>query len=61
MCEFVFSPHLPLLLGSAAIQIHQQSLLSPQKKIKFGTIDPNVGGWGRVVPNFYKSMFSWHI
>ena len=21
-----------------------------------GTIYPNAGGWGRVVPNFYKSM-----
>ena len=25
---------------------------SPQKTAKFRTIDPNVGGWGRVVPNF---------
>ena len=34
----------------------------PTKKPgKFGTIDSNVGGWGRVVPNFYKSMFLWHI
>ena len=26
------------------------------KKRQFGTIDPNVGGWGQVVPNFYKSL-----
>ena len=24
------------------------------KKRQFGTIDPNVGGWGQVVPNFQK-------
>ena len=23
----------------------------------FGTIDPNVGGWGRVKPNFYNHCF----
>ena len=28
-----------------------------QKTGQFGTIDPNMGGWGRVVPNFYKSLF----
>ena len=27
------------------------------EKGQFGTIDPNVGGWGQVVPNFYKSLF----
>ena len=44
--------------------------LPPQKKKKeeeknmpgkFGIIDPNVGGWGQVVPNFYKSLLLWHI
>ena len=35
---------------------------APQKPPgKFGTIDPNVGEWGQVVPNFYKSMFLWYI
>ena len=24
-------------------------------------IDPNVGGWGQVDPNFYKSLLLWHI
>ena len=34
----------------------------PTKKTgKFGTIDSNVGGWGRVVPNFYKSLLFRHI
>ena len=27
---------------------------SRKKTILFGTIDPNVGGWGRVVPNFFS-------
>ena len=27
------------------------------KKIKFGTIDPNIGGWDQLFPNFYKSLF----
>ena len=27
------------------------------KRGKFCTIDSNVGGWDRVVPNFYKSQF----
>ena len=31
---------------------------APQKEtVLFGTNGPNVGGWGRVVPNFYKSLF----
>ena len=32
-----------------------------RKKFLFGTIDPNVGAWDRVNPNFYKSLFLWHI
>ena len=28
-----------------------------RKKFLFGTIDPNVGAWDRVNPNFYKSLF----
>ena len=28
-----------------------------KKRKKFGTIDPNVGGWGQLVTNFYKSLF----
>ena len=28
-----------------------------REAVKFWTIDPAVGGWGRVVPNFYKSLF----
>ena len=32
-----------------------------KKAGKFWTIDPTVGGWGRVVPNFYKSLFLYHI
>ena len=35
--------------------------LNKEKTVLFGTIDPNVGGWGRVNPNFYKSLFLWHI
>ena len=31
------------------------------KKVLFGTNDPNAGGWGRVFPNAYKSLFLWHI
>ena len=27
----------------------------------FGTLNQNGGGWGRVNPNFYKSLFLWHI
>ena len=56
-----------------AEQLHQQVVTilwfsfflykgSPQKKtLLFGPIDPDVGGLGRVVPNFYKSLFLWHI
>ena len=29
----------------------------PKKTVSFGTIDPNLGVWGRVIPNFYKSLF----
>ena len=29
----------------------------PKKTVLFGSIDPNVGGWGQVDPNFYKSLF----
>ena len=29
----------------------------PEKRVLFGTIDPNVGGWGRMDPSFYKSQF----
>ena len=28
-----------------------------REAVKFWTIDPAVGGWGRVVPNLYKSLF----
>ena len=28
-----------------------------KKTVSFGTIDPNLGVWGRVIPNFYKSLF----
>ena len=31
------------------------------KTVLFGSIDPTVGGWGRVDPNFYKSLFLWHF
>ena len=31
--------------------------LSLREAGKFGIIDPNVGGSGRVVPNFYESSF----
>ena len=35
---------------------------APRKKtVLFGTKGPYVGGWSGVVPNFYKSLFSWHI
>ena len=30
---------------------------SSKKTVLFGTIDPNVGGWGRVKPNFYNHCF----
>ena len=32
---------------------------SPQKEktVLFETIDPGMSGWGRVVPNFYNSLF----
>ena len=33
------------------------SPISPPRKVLFGKIDPNVSGWGRVVQNFYKSLF----
>ena len=37
------------------------SLTKPptQKKVKFGTLGPNVGGLGRVFQDFYKSLFLW--
>ena len=31
------------------------------KTVLFGSIDPTVGGWGRVDPNFYKSLFLWFL
>ena len=40
--------------------IHFVKIAPPPKKkkmVEFGTIDLNVGGWGRMVPNFYKSLF----
>ena len=36
-------------------------LREAKKTVLFGSIDPNVGGRGRVDPNTYKSLFLWHI
>ena len=37
-------------------------LNTTQKMVLFGSIDLNMGGgWGQVDPNFYKSLFVWHI
>ena len=33
------------------------SLQKERKTVLFNSIDPNVGGWGRVDPNFYNSRF----
>ena len=44
-------------------QSKSHDILSPREAVKkrenLGQL--TVGGWGRVVPNFYKSLFVWHI
>ena len=50
----------PFLLYFCPVFRAGGAFLCKKKEGQFGTIDPNMGGWGRVVPNLYKSLFLWH-